>query len=262
MSTGPPQPSTSPCPCGTPQDPQVVYNPPGLATIAYRVDDFGGFRRALLEPLSGEVALAGWRPTSGDLGLQILEWWAYLGDILTFYNERIANESYLRAAELPASVAGLVALLGYQPQPAIAAVGQVAAIRSATHPTEPLAIPAGMPLASTATPGVPIQTFEVTSATSFSGASDVPIGLPPATALLTPMSSSADTELVGSVLLSGKVSSLKPGDELLALSGDWSSPAPGESYWQRSLSSRPPQRPIPTAARTRGSYSTPPSSQR
>ena len=44
--------------CEQTQDPQVVSNPPGLATIAYRVDDFAGFRRALLRRLPGEQALA------------------------------------------------------------------------------------------------------------------------------------------------------------------------------------------------------------
>src|SRR6202041_2638662 len=73
--------STGECPCECTQDPRVVENPPGLSTIAYRVDDFAGFRRALLEPLVDEPALLGWRPASGDLGLQLLEWWAYLADI-------------------------------------------------------------------------------------------------------------------------------------------------------------------------------------
>ena len=56
-------------------------------------------------------------PPPGDLGLQFLEWWAYLADVLTFYNERIANETYLRTAQFPESIAGLVALLGYAPRP-------------------------------------------------------------------------------------------------------------------------------------------------
>ena len=73
-----------------------VSNPPGLTQIAYRAGDFAAFRRALLSPLPGEQQLAGWSPGAGDLGLQALEWWAYLADILTFYNERIANGSYLR----------------------------------------------------------------------------------------------------------------------------------------------------------------------
>jgi hypothetical protein len=192
-----------------------VTNPPGLSTVAYRVDEFAGFRHALLEPLPGEQALAGWHPAPGDLGLQVLEWWAYLGDILTFYNERFANESYLRTAELPDSVTGLVALLGFVPRPAIAAVGKVAAIRSTSRPHEPVVVPAGLQLSSTATPGVPAQTFEAAAAT-FEGASNGPIVLPPSTALL----SAGDASGNRSVLLAGRVSGVADGDRLILLPRD------------------------------------------
>ena len=46
MSNG----TASPCPCAQCQEPQVVSNPPGLSQIAYRVDDFTGFRQAMLRP--------------------------------------------------------------------------------------------------------------------------------------------------------------------------------------------------------------------
>jgi hypothetical protein len=46
-----------------------------------------------------------------------------IADILTFYNERIANQDYLRTADLPESVSHLIALLGYRPRPAIGASG-------------------------------------------------------------------------------------------------------------------------------------------
>src|SRR5262249_41778126 len=110
----------------------AVSNPPGLAQLAYRAGDFAPFRRALLSPLPGEQHLVNWAPGRGDLGLQALEWWAYLADILTFYNERIANGSYLgttAAQPGPSSAAGLAALLGYRDTPAVTATGLVAAIR-------------------------------------------------------------------------------------------------------------------------------------
>ena len=210
------------CPCESPPDPHAVSNRAGLETIAYRVDDFAGFRRALLRSQPGEQALSAWRPAPGDLGLQLLEWWAYLADILTFYNERIANEDYLRTAELPTSVAGLVGLLGYTPRPAIAAVGKVAAIRGSAQPHEPLVIPAGMQLANEATPGVPVETFESAAAT-FDGASDTTIVLEPSPALLRP-----GGEGIGSVLLRGSVAGLKPGDELLLVPRDVSA---AEDSW-------------------------------
>ena len=172
------------------------------------MSDFAGFRQALLEPIDGEQALLGWHPAPGDLAVQILEWWAYLGDVLTFYNERIANESYLRTAKFPASAAALVALIGYQPRPAIGATGQVAAIRNAAQPDEPLVLPAGLALASVATSDVPTQTFETTAAVTFAGASDVPVLLDAAWSTL------GDPTGAG-VLLAGTVSGLNVGDPLI-----------------------------------------------
>ena len=227
--------SSGACPCDETQDPQVVMNQPGLSAITYRVDDFSGFRRALLRPLSDEEALLGWRPAAEDLGLQLLEWWAYLGDVLTFYNERIANENYLRTAQLPDSVTRLVALLGYRPRPAIAAVGQVAAVRRKTHPSEPLLIPAGFQLSNTATPGVAVQTWEA-AASSFAGTTDTKVTLAPTTALLKPASGSSR---VGSVLLRGTVQGLKAGDELLAVSADF--PTYADSWAQVTVVSTTPE---------------------
>jgi len=201
--------ASTPCPCAGTQNPQVVSNPPGLEAISYRVDDFTGFRRALLRALPDEQAIGAWRPAPGDLGLQVLEWWAYLGDVLTFYNERLANESYLRTATQPTSVAGLVALLGYKPAPGIAASGKVAAVRTAANPGQPLVIPAGMQLSSAASAGVGAQTFEVDAKASFNGPSNVAVTLPADTALAL----GADGSL--SVLLAGRISAVNVGDELL-----------------------------------------------
>jgi hypothetical protein len=218
MSNG----AAPPCPAAADTDPQVVSNPPGLAQISYRVDDFTGFRRALLRPLPGEQAIGTWRPAAGDLGLQVLEWWAYLADILTFYNERIANESYLRTAVLPASVANLVALLGYAPAPGIAATGNVAAVRSPARPAEPLVIPAGLRLSSVATPGVPAQAFEASAAASFPGPSSVPVTLP---AVPAPLNAGSTPQ---SVLLAGAVSGVRPGDQLLLVETGFSG---GDDNW-------------------------------
>ena len=186
-------------------DPQVVTNPPGLPAIADRVNDFAGFREALLQPLPGEQAIGAWRPVPGDLGLQVLEWWAYVADVLTFYNERHANESYLRTATRASSVANLVALLGYQPAPGIAASGTLAVLGKPRGAEGPLAIPAGMQVSSVASPGTPSQTFEVDQAASFTGPSTLAAALPADTSLQL-----ADDGTLP-VLLAGRITSIKPG---------------------------------------------------
>src|SRR5215472_4369769 len=124
------------CPCGGFVFPMAISNPPGLASIKYRIGDFADFPHALLiTPRPGEVALANWRPSAAsDLALQMVEWWAYLGDILTFYNQRIANQDYLHTADLPESVGRLIRVLGYRPRPGIGATGKLAALLSGPKP--------------------------------------------------------------------------------------------------------------------------------
>ena len=123
------------CPCAVVAFPLTPSNPPGRTHIAYRHVGYLSVRRALLQALPGEIHLARWRPSADqDLALQMVEWWAYLADVLTFYNERIANEAYLRTADLPESVDRLVRMLGYRPRPGIGATGTVAALLSGPAP--------------------------------------------------------------------------------------------------------------------------------
>jgi uncharacterized phage protein gp47/JayE len=188
----------------------VITNPPGQDAIAYRVADFAGFRAALLAGLPGEQELTSFAPAAGDLGLQVLEWWAYLGDILTFYNERIASEAYLRTATRPDSLDHLVRVLGYRPRPGIAATGTLAVLARPGGVAGPLAVPAGLAITSTPSPGVPAQTFETTAAGSFSGPSDIPVTLVPPAGMT-----------AGSVLLAGTVTGVKTGDSLLLIPQGW-----------------------------------------
>src|SRR5262245_43763256 len=93
------------CPCDTFEHPLAPANQPGLGHVRYRAGDFRTFRRALLQPLAGEAELSAWRPNAqGDLLLQVLEWWAYVADVLTFYNERSLSENLLATATLGESV--------------------------------------------------------------------------------------------------------------------------------------------------------------
>lgn len=210
-----------------------IDNPSGLSEIAYRVGNFETFRRTLLQHQSGETELDVWRPTAGsDLGLQVLDWWAYIADILTFYNERIANEDYLGTALQDSSVRRLVSLLGYRPRPGIGATGTVAVLASTPSP---LQIPAGTGIASKATPELASQTFETTATVVFGPPTSVPSPVPddlsqPAPANAPPTSAvpgtaeaPAHAQLIarGGVLLKG-TTSLKPGDRLLLIAKSWS----------------------------------------
>jgi hypothetical protein len=184
--------------------------------LAYRVGDFASFREALLRPLAGEQALAGYAPApsgsaaGGDLGLQVLEWWAYLADILAFYNERIATESYLGTATRRESLTRLVEVLGYVPRPGIAATGTLAALRRPGSAPDPLVVPAGTPISSTPTATVAAQQFETVTDAVFTGADTLAVTLVPDT-----------PPRPGSVLLAGRTTGVRPGDQLMLLPSGW-----------------------------------------
>ncbi|MEL6131562.1 MAG: hypothetical protein AAFR30_16885, partial [Cyanobacteria bacterium J06628_4] len=81
-----------------------AYNRPGLTEIAYRVGDYHRFRQQLLTSLSQPLLPGG--PTLDNLttratddgAIALLDAWAIMADVLTFYQERIANEGFLNTA--------------------------------------------------------------------------------------------------------------------------------------------------------------------
>ena len=115
--------------CETPVAPAplIPWNRPGLTEIDYRIGTFASFRQALLEAIADEPALAalGTRE-SDDFAITVLELFAAMGDVLTFYNERIANELFLRTSRERDSVLRLVRLIGYQMNPGLAATAHLA----------------------------------------------------------------------------------------------------------------------------------------
>lgn len=196
------------CPCQVTPHPLVIDNPPGRSVIRYRVGDYSSFREALLQGLPGEVDLRGWRPTAtGDLALQLLEWWAYLADILTFYDEQIANGAYLGTAFLPGSVEQLVRLIGYRPRPGIGAEGTLAALVSG-QPTAQgtVQLPVGFAVQSKPGPGEQPKVFEV---------SDAAVSvLPSAAGGVVPIDVVQNTQIHGrtSLRVRGAVTGVKAGD--------------------------------------------------
>ncbi|PZV11715.1 MAG: hypothetical protein DCF22_13830 [Leptolyngbya sp.] len=209
------------CPCEGFTHPQVIFNPPGRGTIAYRLGDYASFRRVLLLPLQDATAnlteseLTNWHPgAEADLAVQMVEWWAYLADILTFYNERVANESYLRTAALPESVQRLIRILGYRPRPGIGASGMVAAL---VNNSKPFTLPQGFQIQSKPGPGKQPQIFELDV--------DTLVQVPDAIAA-EPVANPALLQ-GNSVLLQGTVTTVKAQDELLLLRKDWAGSTSG-----------------------------------
>lgn len=57
---------------------------------------------------------------ASDASIAVLDAWATVADVLTFYQERIANEGFLRTAVQRGSIVELARLIGYRPRPGVA----------------------------------------------------------------------------------------------------------------------------------------------
>jgi uncharacterized phage protein gp47/JayE len=169
----PPDPANDCCdaPPLPPAAPLSIDNPPGLPSIGYRIGTFTSFRRAMLDKVATAGALAtsppstgpfaNWREgADGDYQTVFIELWAYLADILTFYQERIANEAFIGTATQSDSARLLTQLIGYFTAPGAGASGLVA---MNIAKGKVLAVPQGFRVASRAQPGRSAATFETSS---------------------------------------------------------------------------------------------------
>jgi predicted phage baseplate assembly protein len=147
--------------------PLQIANRPGLSAIAYRIGTHSTFKQSLLAGLSGAPAPMRDLTTrdDDDFTIALLDAWATAGDVLTFYQERVANESYLRTATERLSVTELARLIGYRPSPGVAAAVALAFTVDG-NPGSPLVaqIPAGTKVQSIPGPGETPQTFETVQA--------------------------------------------------------------------------------------------------
>ena len=122
------------CGCceGPPEAPQRRYNQAGLSALVYRL----GTQPQLLQRMKARLHLyrlpdgdfADQRPlaalatrASDEPAIALLDAWATVGDVLSFYQERIANEGFLRTAVERRSVLELARAIGYELNPGVSA---------------------------------------------------------------------------------------------------------------------------------------------
>jgi len=90
--------------------------------LAYRVGSHGQFKAAMLMDLSRHKDLRGLTVRDDeDFSIALLDSWAVSCDVLSFYQERIAHEGYLRTAKERLSLLQLARLMGYGLSPGVAA---------------------------------------------------------------------------------------------------------------------------------------------
>ncbi|HEX2079010.1 MAG TPA: baseplate J/gp47 family protein [Longimicrobium sp.] len=212
------------------ETPERVANRPGLDTVDYRVGRHATFRESMLARLSAAAlpALAPLRTRDpDDFTIALVDSAAAMLDVLTFYQERLANESWLRTAREPRSVRALARLIGYRPSPGVAASTHLAftlqqAPGAPAQSAAPVTIPAGTRVQSVPGPDEEAQTFEtIAPAEARAEWNAVPVQVSRRW-----MPARGDRDLY----LAGTATRLEPGDALLIVGAERAED-PGDERW-------------------------------
>lgn len=142
--------------------PASVENRPGLSALCYRVGTHWSFKRTMLARATREARLRHLtNREDDDPSIALIDAWAAVLDVLTFYQERIANEGYLLTATEIRSVYDLAAQIGYQPSPGVAASTYLAfELETAAGAPPSVRIPLATRVQSVPGPDETPQTFE------------------------------------------------------------------------------------------------------
>ena len=154
------------------ETPKPLDNRPALPAINYRVGAHSDFKESMRARLSSTdyPALANLTARDdADFGIALCDAAAVVLDVLSFYQERIANENYLRTARERRSILELAELIGYELAPGVAASTHLAftlqeapGLPSAS--VEPVTIPIGTRVQSVPGPDEEAQSFETVEA--------------------------------------------------------------------------------------------------
>lgn len=205
--------------------PKPLNNRPLLGALRYRVGVHAQFfesMKARLATVSVEGADgAPLRPLQrlttrdgDDASIALLDAWAIVGDVLTFYQERIANEGYLRTALERRSVLELARLVGYAPRPGVAA-STFLAFTIDPGSNGPVAVPRGARAQSIPGPGEQAQFFETED--DLVARAEWNVLKPRLTA--PPLFTRVSAVRAKQLYLAGTATALKPGDRLLFVFG-------------------------------------------
>ncbi len=253
-----------PCGCCSGLDvvtPQSVSNRPGLPALAYRAGTYATFFESMLArlstlyldvpapdgsgkkqrrfPLSGLALNAGTLQRIGaglstrelsDPSIALLDAWAIVADVLTFYEERIANEGYLRTAAERLSILELARLVGYRLRPGVSSSVYLAfTVNAGFNGT----IPAGTRAQSLPGPGQKPQPFETSDGLAARDAWNdlkprltrpqiITLASNPLSGRPVVIDQGTDAATRDTLYFDGISTNLKPGDALLIVSGEGS----------------------------------------
>jgi len=142
-----------------------------MSTFDYTSRDYASIQDDLLR--RAQTLLPEWTNREpSDFGMVLVDLWAYMGDILHYYVDRAAGESFLGTATQRESVLAIANLLDYVPSGRRAATATITLNANATSATDtaPIYIPKytrflATPLVDTASPVV----FTTNTAIAFTG---------------------------------------------------------------------------------------------
>ena len=193
-----------------------LYNRPGLPTLSYRNGIYATFFRRMLSRL-GRLTLqdgdfAGTRPLTSlttrftdDPAIALLDASSIVADVLTFYQERIANEGFMRNATERRSILELARAIGYELNPGVATSVYLAfTVEDAPGAPKSAEISVGTKVQSVPPQGRLPQTFETV---------DAIVARPEWNAIRPRLSKSQNlTAGIDELYLSGTSTNLKVGD--------------------------------------------------
>jgi hypothetical protein len=203
-----------------------------LSSIEYRLDTHSGFFKRALSKLHLQKAPDESQPlralttrSKDDPAIAFLDAWSLVADVITFYQERAANEGFLRTLQERRSALEMARAIGYELKPGVAA-GVHLAFTMEDSPGSPkmALVPKGLAVKSIPPPGKLPQTFE--TAEEMEARLEWNVLAP----LLT------EEQRVGNgstkILLEGIDTSLQPGDAVLFVAAEDNSDLESEA-WQR-----------------------------
>jgi len=235
-------------PCGCCAGVQIVTpereaNRPGLSAIGYRMGTWATFFESMLARLStlhldvpladSTAALRRIYPLRqlatrdpSDPSIALLDAWAIVADVLTFYQERIANEGYLITAIERRSILEFARLVGYKLRPGVAASVYLAFTTANGFSGD---IPAGTRAQSIPGTGETAQFFETSDKLAARDIWNIlklrrtrpqVITQPPAAPINGVSHLGTNANIVDSIWFRGISTNLNPGDPLLIVLGD------------------------------------------
>lgn len=139
--------------------------PPKITTLRrrpvvdYVTKDYEGFRQGMLNQIP--LLLPNWTDRSeSDFGVVMIELFAYVADILSYYQDRVANEAFLPTATQRRSVVELLRLIDYRIDPGLAASAAIHFDCTADVTVGGTSLPYRLKTAGV--PGEPDHNFEIT----------------------------------------------------------------------------------------------------